>query len=311
MTNCVEIVRPFTEAIGKTDDLQLIGGVGAAALVNAETVIVTDEKTVIAPADLFLPQRRDDGNLRDFDALVLSSQPEHIRAYEAIGEEIIGDELELSFFGLRPAAELEWQKRHPLRALKQFLADRYVEQDESGKITEAYKALFPFSAPMPIETLETWRLYVGEDDPAPAPIPHPGTTVLNYLTRSISGLRPKDADKVGRMARNIQQKAPEIRDWIMDGPGQSQIQLARILNELGNKSRTIELGAATVYPMDTEVWMSPELVDMDAQLVTEAMVLTASYAKARALRFAESQEKIVTLWQRAAEKHVHGLVHNQ
>jgi len=61
------------EATSHLNNIQIMGGIGSAALTHQETMIVPDEKRVIAPADLSLPQYRPDGNLRDFDALVLST----------------------------------------------------------------------------------------------------------------------------------------------------------------------------------------------------------------------------------------------
>jgi len=143
MKNCVDIVRPFSEAISERDDVQVIGGIGSAALTDKATVIVPDEKRLIASPDIFLSQYRDDGNLRDFDSLVLTTDGSHLREIEADGAKTIGTQLELSFFDLKPAARLDNHRQHPFKSLGQFVADRYVTQTETGEISSAQKSLFP------------------------------------------------------------------------------------------------------------------------------------------------------------------------
>lgn len=311
MKNCVDIIRPFNEAIGGREDVQLIGGIGSAALTHPETVIVPEEKRVIAPYDLYLPQYRPDGNLRDFDALVLSYKKEKVAEVEELSEEIMGDELELSLFGLKPIVQLARMKLHPYReGLKQFLSDRYVLEEEDAGVEVAVKALFPFSVGMNLETLETWRLYIGERDPFPAPIPHPGTVVLNYLTRSISGLRPKDADKVSTIADALFKQAPDMRDWLMDGPGYEQVELARVLQKLSRKGSLAVGSTLEITPVPESLREHSAFMLSDAAPATQAAVLLASYAKARGLRTFESQEKIVTIWQRLGEKRVKKTIHN-
>jgi hypothetical protein len=311
MKNCVDIVRPFSEAISERDDVQVIGGIGSAALADRSTVIIPNEKRLVAPPEIFLSQYRDDGNLRDFDALVLTTDGSLLREVEADGAATIGSQLELSFFDLKPAARLDNHKQHPIKSLGQFVADRYVSQAETGEISSAQKSLFPFALPMDLETLETWRLFIGEKDPYPLPIPHPASTVLNYLTRSVSGLRPKDTPKINALVKNILNKSPAMLDWIMDGPGESQIELAKIFQTL-RSSGSLAVGEAIVIDPYTESlrthrgFMIPE-----APAAVQSTVMGTTYAKSRALFAVESNPRVVTFWQRVGEKRAGKITHNE
>ncbi|HVX58865.1 MAG TPA: hypothetical protein VG964_04025 [Candidatus Saccharimonadales bacterium] len=313
MKNCVDIVRPFALEAGAEHDIQIFGGVGSAALEHPDTVILPDEKRIVAPEGLELPQFRSDDTRRDLDALVLTTDSSRIEEVRQMAQTIVGDELKISIFGLRPATLLEQQIRHPLskKSLRTALADRYATEGADG-IQDAWKALFPFSVPIHPETLQTWQLFIGDKDKHPMPVPHPGTTILNYLTRSVGGLRPKDEGKVHEMATHIARKSPETRDWIMDGPGRSQIHLARIINKMGRKGKKIETRVAEVDDYRGNLAKDPAFMIGEASLATKQAVLLFSRRKARLVHIGESMESLVTLWQRHdMEDRVESIVYNE
>ncbi|MFI5271073.1 MAG: hypothetical protein ACHQT9_03455 [Candidatus Saccharimonadales bacterium] len=308
--NSIEIIRPFIAGLGEEHDLQVIGGVGSFVLKNPAAEILVDEQLVIAPPDEYMDysdigQFRKDGNRRDFDVLVRSSSPEEIGAVEELAQETIGRELELSVFGLHTIAQLDSQRAHPVQSLaKVWVADRYVSE-EDGQIVDAKKALFPFAVDIDFDSLETWHLMIGNDKPIP--IPHPGTVVLNYLTRSVSGLRPKDADKIEELGLNVFKKAPELVDWIVDGPGRTQIDLARVFHSLREPKdgQTLVVGGrleVSPYPCSVLTEHPAMLVDGDERLAKAAIAV--SRFKARTLHTAESQEAIVTAFQRYVERYL-------
>lgn len=314
MKNCVDILRPFTRTLEHQNaiDVQLVGGIGSAALVHEDTVIDMEGKNIIAPSDIIVPQFREDGNKRDVDILVLSPDPARQMEIEETAKLHIGSDLDISVFGLHRIAQLQHQIDHPFgwSAMKTFLSDRYVSDDTSGLGT---KALFPFCAPIDNQALETWNLQIGDSDSVP--VPHPGASFLNYLTRSISGLRPKDAKKVGEMASLVFKKQPEIADWIIDGPGISQFELARVLQGLYqpySKQKALTLGnKITVSP-----YTKSELLEHDEFMLREATsnvqiaALGIARAKARALHTFENNPWIVKQWQRHIESHADSLVKN-
>jgi len=258
-----------------------------------------------------LPQFRDDGNRRDLDVLVKTTDPHSISRVEEIGNDLIGDELELSIFGLIPMAELQKQRRQPIRNVcERFTADRYAIESD-GRLTKVVKALFPFAVGMHLDSLETWQLFIGADDPNPTPLPHPGATILNYATRSISGVRPKDAKKLGILSNNVLQNAPEIKDWVMDGPGRSQVELARVLWSLRSLGAMaigdhLLIKACRENLEEHRFFMFPK-----AMPIIKSGILDLTKMKARGVHFSESSPAVVTLWQRHAEKHAGKLVKNQ
>ena len=252
------------------------------------------------------------------DTLVLSSDRTQIDRVQALAEDLIGDGLKISIFGLKSPAELERQRSRPLRSTTRvFLADRYVActYAETGALVGAdgFKALYPFRAAIGTETLETFQLSIAGRPPVPTA--HPGATILNYLTRSISGLRAKDAEKVDSISRRVLSTYPEIRAWIHDGPGRETLDLARVLHTLREprrNPRTLELGQV----LAVEPYRVEDLVDHEGFMASHlrtgsqrALVETA-HAKARLLARYEAKPAIVSFWQKHIEERIDRIVHN-
>src|SRR3569833_2365259 len=116
MKNCVDIVRPLAEAITEREDVQLIGGIGSAALVDERTYILPEEKRIVAPADLFLAQYRGEDNLRDVEAIVFSTSDQRKQELRELAEDLIKGQLEKDILKLRPAQQLEEQRQHPKKS---------------------------------------------------------------------------------------------------------------------------------------------------------------------------------------------------
>ncbi len=317
MKNCLDIVRPFAAALDERTitNVQMFGGIGSAALMHPEVEILPDEGLVVMHDELILPQYRDAAgrNLRDLDCLVLATDEAAVAAAEQAAADTVGTDLELSFFGLRPMSQLNDQRHNQAASLALVhVSDRYVAESE-GKITHARKALFPFVVDMDVSTLDTWRLMIAGGNPMP--IPHPGVTLLNYLSRSESGLRPKDEPKLNAMTSNIAAKAPGVIDWVMDGPGASQLELARILHtlrepEYGAKPLNVG-GVIRIAPYG--FW--PDLIDHEAYMrgrpgLAEA-VLKAARLKSRGVHMAESSEGLVDFWQRKVEPRISTILKNE
>lgn len=307
--NCIDIVRPFFEVTDELRNLQMIGGIGSYVLQNPLVEILPDEKIIYAPPSMDMSgigQFRADGNKRDFDLLVKTTDAASIKNIKDAAKDTIGDELLLSVFGLRTISELQRQRDNPYFSLaKEWVGDRYAEES-GGEITRSFKALFPFAVDMDLESLENWNLVIGRTDVFP--VPHPGTVILNYRTRSISGLRPKDASKVGALSRNIFNAAPEIAEWINDGPGSSQLDLARILHSLRNPKRAAHEGRLVeIRPYD-----NASLATHPAMLMEkgQASAVNISKIKAKALHAFERQDWIVTYFQRYLEKYFSFIVGN-
>ena len=319
--NCIDIIRPYATAVTAEGmpQVQFLGGVGSVALLDAVTVIRGDTAEIYARSDLYLSNYRDDGNLRDIETLVFSSNPDHAEKVEQCANGIIGDDLIVETFEFRDAERNRQMLAKPLgaKALMTFVSDRYIPVGNAWSPDDEIqpvRALFPFSTPMDPEALRTWSLEIGDD--VVLPVPSPGAVVINYLTRSMSGLRGKDKEKVERIASVIFEKSPETVEWIVDGPGKSQFEMARVfhtLREPNDNPTTLTVGGKLdIVPMTQDEVREHEtfmLKDHDTKTIDRALAL-ANF-KSRTLHRAESQTAIVTFFQRHIEPKIGKILHNK
>lgn len=317
--DCIDIITPFAEALGENPQLpevQMMGGVGSAALKHPETIILPDEKRIVTSktftqANPDLSQYRSNGTLRDLDMLVLTDDEAQTQEVEALAKEIIGDQLVVSAFCLREGEHLNAQIRSPfgVKSLKTFLSDRYVMPDGSLE-----KALFPFAVPIDGDFTETWALEVGDTE---FKVANPAATIMNYLTRSVSGLRTKDHAKVEEMATEVFAKAPELEEWAIDGPGQTHKQLADILHALRYADTPMggRISVGGVIPLQAPDTIRG-LSEIDAFMLPDASrrvqeaTITLAAIKSRALGVGESNEKIVRHFQTFFEERLHSITRN-
>lgn len=328
--NCIDVIKPFAAALSVekrcgtcympqsfgcrmpnslVSEVHIIGGVNTVALENDDTIINIKDKEVIASPNLSLSTQRDDGTLRDLDILVHSDHEFAIEYVKRIAERTVGDALDLSVFGFKREEVLRQQMSHPLGfyAMKTFLSDRYcIGENGSQKIV---KSLFPFEAPVDPASLETWTLTVGESH---IPIPNPAISVINYTNRSIGGMRPKDRDKIDRVAKSVFTKAPELREWASHGPGKSQAELGGLLRWLTPHNDHPNYFSIRNRPMshselaEHEFFMFPNLShEKKLRLVGIAAL------KAGILSFGESNPLVVSIWQRHVERRIDTIVKNQ
>lgn len=298
MANCIDIIRPLEKHVGRLADFQLIGGVGSAALSNLETTIDVGNKEIIAPHDLYLSQRRSDSakSLRDLDVLVLSDDKTVIKELRETIEGIIGERLEPSVFGLKSTEALAKQMRNPLglAAIKTFVSDRYVLPD--GMV----KSLLPFSVSINPESLETWTLVAGG---VRLPVPNPAMSIINYTNRSITGVRPKDMDKISKMSDVIFSKAPELRPWALDGPGSEQFELGLLLQALTpNKQHPDYFKSGRPIPAFDTLAENKAFMFPDLNQRQKNHILIEAVIKARILSLAESNPELVSYFQKFLER---------
>jgi len=310
--------------------VQIIGGVGSAALMDHDVVIDVKNKEVIAPESMDLPTMRPNGSRRDLDVLVLSSSTAEIEAVEHLIDHTVKGELDPSVFGLKKEGPLKKQMLSPIfgfAAIRTCLSDRYEVSNETELLLTPYssqlrisrdggrfgmvKSLFPLAVPIDPESLETWVLTVGDSS---IPIPNPAMSIINYTNRSISGIRPKDKSKVERLASNVFTKAPELREWAIHGPGSSQVYLGELLKSLTpNKNHCDVFGVGNLYsrmPRSTlaehESFMVKDLSHED-----KCRILAVAAMKADMLSFAESNKHISAFFQKFIERRVDSIVKNK
>ncbi|MDO4774060.1 MAG: hypothetical protein Q4A37_02970 [Candidatus Saccharibacteria bacterium] len=306
--NSLDILQPFFSRYGSDTEVQLIGGAGSAALQHDDVRMSSREGVVRAPKDLFLPTVRDNGSKRDVDVFIASVNPEKINEVEQFLEETVAGQLDVSVFGIHDSELLRQQTAKPLgvRACMAFTSDRYENPSGDGFV----KALFPFMAPIDLESLRPWRLEIGDTS---VHMPHPGMSLINYANRSISGVRQKDEAKLQIMSSTLKDKAPEAIAWCVDGPGRSQLELAKLIHAAGvgmeplQRLLPAELSPLAVAPGRHEYCMLRETPKRVQQL---ALGMFAT--KAHVLRAAESSSLVTGIWQRFFERGVAaGIVENK
>ena len=298
MSNCIDIISPFVESVESAQNkdrlprIQIIGGIGSAALSEAKTEIKFDEKLVIAPKSFCLDSERGNGSKRDVDIFVLSSKKEDIDIINDTANLTIGDGLEISVFGIKSGDILDKQLARPFghAAIKSFLSDRY--ETNNGLV----KSVFPLLVPIDVESLETWKLIVNDTE---FNIPNPAMSLINYSNRSISGLRSKDADKIIRMSDLIKQKEPKLIEWAVDGPGASQTDLGLLLRSFTPRKKHYD-----IFGLDRPIIDLHQVAENEAFMLHDVphsekiAILGMAAIKATALNLFETNNKIVEIWQR-------------
>ncbi|HEY5153006.1 MAG TPA: hypothetical protein VII55_03455 [Candidatus Saccharimonadales bacterium] len=323
--NCIDIIEPFLSALDADCSLprvQVMGGIASAALQHPGTEIMVGERRIVTPRDFLedeavqeaLAPTRIGGSKRDIDALILSSDPEQIDDVKQLAEDTIGDRLDRKLFHIHDFAEVEERvdSLFGLPTLKTFVSDRYRHRD--GRLLKALSPLF--AVEMPPETLEFYTVEIGD---MTMPTANPAQLILNYWTRSMSGLRPKDAEKVERLAGHVFAKAPELVDWAYEGPGESQLKLAAMLhtlrwaNSLSPSRRELVLGGA----LRVKAGSVRRLVRDEAFLLgdvnpnTRDAALLLAIVKSRGLGMGESAEPVVDFFQQHIEPRIDSITNNE
>lgn len=302
--NCIEILRPFGDALEGVKDVQIVGGIGSLALSNPESRIDMLTNTIVAPPDFYIPSRRANKTVRDVDVMVATTDQARINQVVDTLRETVGDEMERSVFGLQKYERLQAQAVSPLgfRAISAVVSDRYEKPNG-----ELFKAVFPFAVPMDPLSLETWTLDVNG---VRLPVPHPGMMLINYSQRSIAGLRGKDRGKLFQVRDKVYSEAPEIKGWIMDGPGATQAELTKIINSLAQRKRDDNILPETGYLTRAGIARHEAFLvrDNDDWMVQRATLAIAAF-KAVNLARLEANGVVVDTWQSLAgsiEKHFSG-----
>lgn len=295
-TDCFEAIAPFAERYIDNDAVQIIGGVGTAALCSPLSEIDLENRRISVPEDFTLATYRPDGTLRDVDVLVLSSDRSCVQQVQKVLEQTLGGSLEPSVFGIRSAKQIRRQIANPLDPanLAIFLGDRYESPDSDGYV----RALFPFMTELSKDSLKPWTLIRGN---IVVPVPNPATSLINYFSRSVSGLRSKDENKVQDMAEKIFSKSPELLDYIQNGPLQNELEFVRVIASLS--------GVPTPHVLDSRPLHAPGELTMHPHFMAKAlparmrqMIIGATIFKARGLQLFERNAAVVTFWQKYIER---------
>lgn len=305
----LQATRPYFEALAEDPSYQplmVLGGVAVAALASPATRIDTKRHEIIALAsDADSPRLRKNGSVRDLDIYVPTSDKEILRGvYQGIEETVGKDVLEISVFGNQPLSLLKKQRAWGNPAAG-WTADRYetTEVQAAGAVP-LVKAIQPFEVPLPQKALESYTLIIVDNekkDEVIMPVLHPAANIANYLSRSAGGLRKKDSgpEKFPRIAYNVL-RDPDCREWLLDGPGKSQFELASMMRSLAGRGDQPLKHVRTSMPN----YSLAELADHPAFMYRESLptvlrrsVIGMAAMKASGVYIVEQNEQLVSTWQ--------------
>ena len=234
----------------------IVGGTVTGALTDSETLISPTDKQVVAPLCADTKLIRDNGTRRDADILVLSSDETVIAEAKARAAEASNNELTVSVFGFQRWREYETKKeRFAAEALHYYTSTR--EQDENGII---FHRLYPLQATIPWSLLEGWHMRL-PNDLGSVRVMDPRYHVLSYATRSVGGLRAKDAAKYalaqakvaaafeGQNARDVQ-NAEELRDRLEEIRTTPLVRSLREHGFIAAKSKALHLAERQTWIVD-------------------------------------------------------------
>jgi hypothetical protein len=196
----------------------LLGGITAGAIVNKQTRFDHDSRVIEPTNDSAELNMRDNGTLRDADVLVLDVLSD-VRAREindviaqALGRRLLG-----SVFGVDKREETKPQTSW-------WTSRRTVDAAGTHRIQ-----LHPLEQVLPEESYEPWDMQLPEGGVVSTL--NPAGIRLAYGFRSVSGLRPKDKNKVNAMDKRLHQE-PEFMEQIHEGPFKPWLDMAEAVRLL-------------------------------------------------------------------------------
>lgn len=282
----VDAIRPFLEQFKDAPDIQVMGGLGSAALRHPQLVIDTDSKELRVP-DHEISLLRPNGTKRDADVFVATTNTERIKEVKQALAASVAGKLAVAVCAFHSHTSFD---RQPY-VQTDVTSDRYCIDPfrrQYGKV------LSPFVAPIDPEGLEQWQLIV--NDELSIPVSHPGATITNYTQRSIVGLRPKDMKKMNEAAPMVLAKSPEIREWLLDGPGRSQFDLSHAFTSLHRQeASTVEIVEGIELPTLSldEMIDGPLMIAPDSPRFLREQAVKFASLKSRVAFAIESNEHIV------------------
>lgn len=159
----------------------IVGGLGLHAVTNA-TEIDWDNHVVCLSNRAYLPCLRDNGTVRDLDVLAQTTNKSVTKAVRQELTDALGSKLVISTFGVKPYKENS-------HGILDFVGDRHM--DNEGWL---YWRLGGIETEIPLTSLDQW--FVKRDSETVCAILNPVSQLGAYACRSITGLRPKDEEKV-------------------------------------------------------------------------------------------------------------------
>ena len=198
---CFEAIRDVDQAIRESlrhnVPYFMLGGIATAPLAEPNSFIDPDENQIFTTDSGDIPTIRDGGTKRDIDILVGDVlDVDTARKVKASVEAAVEDALEVSVFGFGVHEPMI----SPVRAAKMagtgWTSRRTID---SGGVIRL--ELFPLIREIDTAIFEPWTLITPNQDKVS--VMHPAVHVLNYATRSISGVRNKDREKLAKASKQV------------------------------------------------------------------------------------------------------------
>lgn len=166
-------------------DHRVVGGVALNALIQADEIDWNNHRVDLG-ASARLSNRRENGTLRDLDMFIPTTDVSHVKSSSRKINECLGGSVSVSMFRLRPYGENK-------SGFADFLGGRYIQELPNGD-KRLFWRLSGIQTEIPMQALEPWQvLHNGERIfDMIGPVAQLGA----YINRSITGVRPKDTEKV-------------------------------------------------------------------------------------------------------------------
>lgn len=176
----------------RVPDHRVVGGVALNALFQAD-IIDWNGRKIELRSSAKLSNRRDNGTLRDLDVLTPATDKKQAQLLNREMKQCLAGDMVTSAFGVRPYEENKI-------GLFDFVGDRYL-QEVSGGRQKLFWRLGGIETEIPMQALEPWRVVRHGQNlfDTISPVAHLGA----YINRSITGVRPKDREKLGELKQII------------------------------------------------------------------------------------------------------------
>lgn len=174
--------KPFGYAV--------VGGLVTDALLDERTVIDSDNRTVIVDNDSIVPTVRPNGTMKDIDMLAFTPCVDSV--HESLGE--VRHRLREHF--PQTSVSLSGYETEHNDTRLQIVARTVVHDEETLCLS-----MGSVRQEIPAAHLEdTWRLAYRDMELS---VLHPVAHLMSYRARSLAGVRPKDARKVGLLDQRL------------------------------------------------------------------------------------------------------------
>lgn len=172
---------------------RVLGGIAAHAILNANTIYWKD-RVIEVDQKAQLSTKRDNGTVRDIDTLIVSSVNQEVNKAKEALIDVVGSDLSVSVFGLRKKVKA----KKTLIPNMDFVSHRTID-DEGG----FYIHLDKVETALTDDWYDAWEVRRPQDNAPLFQTLSPIAIEAGYRMRSITGVRPKDQDKVEKLRGRI------------------------------------------------------------------------------------------------------------